>query len=557
AIIVLSFISITSWGGFFVYQKYFQNQNNEYFLISLDTPEEKISGETTDITILYSNPTNIPIASLTIDLNVPSGFLINNFSKEPTDPEKLIWQIGTLPANSNDSITISGIWLASVPSQTPIQAYANFRPSNFNSEFEKIATAYITTDKSALSIKLEGDEEGTPGEINNYTITLTNDSNFTWQNAQITLDLPDGFYLENSEPPLTSHDGEPPVWTIDSIESKEITEIKFSGSFAGDIEDFQYFTANLYLIKGREKIQLAEAQTFTDIVPSGANIKLVANGNSDIATVNPDDKLRVALSYTNTSDTEIDDAKLLLDFQSNESLPINWSDASLDGGVITRDGIIWNPDTIGIIQSQESKLLNLVFPIDFGINDGDTFKLVASATYNNTTIKSSPITIKINSDISLKAEARYYNQQGEKLGNGPLPPIVGESTTYKIYWRLDNSIHDLENIIVKATLPPTAQWSQQKSTDLGDISFNQETNEVTWKIKNLPSESSDITASFAVTITPEDNDINSFVKLLSSTKLTATDTETNAQLTSATNSLTTDLITDEYAQDKGLVQSAD
>lgn len=553
SVIALSIIAITAWTGFFVYTKFFETSHDENFSLSIEMNDELISGQKTSINIIYSNPTTVPIAALQIDANLPSGFKIENTSQSPTDTEKLIWNIGELAGLSDNKITIDGVWIAEVPSETPVQVYANFRPANFNADFEDIDVKYVTTISSVLNTTVTGNEEASPGDTVNYEIKVENTSEQTLENILVKLDLPDGFYLEESEPPVEA--GMVPEWAIASIEAAQTSTITFSGSFAADIEGFQYFDINTTIAsEGRDLIQ-NKVQAYTDVLISDFSVQLVANGSSDSTAVELGSNLRLSLAYENTGAEEINGLSLLLDFQAEDSIPINWNSASLDGGIITRDGIIWSASTLGKIPVNERRTLNLTFPIDsaLGVGDADSFTIIAEASGVHGTVKSSPITISVNSEAELEAIIRYYDDEGNVLGNGPLPPAAGETTTYRVYWTINNSVHNLENIKVTATLPPHTQWLDQTMSDLGDISFESSSKTITWSITSLSTDVSKISANFAISTTPDTDDVGSFVKMISSSSLSAKDSINGETLTDSVDSLSTDLEADEFATGKGAV----
>jgi hypothetical protein len=217
---------------------------------------------------------------------------------------------------------------------------------------------------------------------------------------------------------------------------------------------------------------------------------------------------------------------------------------------MTKEGIKW---TIDSLESKEKTILNTSFPIDesIGVGDTDNFRIVASVTSNGHVILSSPIDAWINSQAELGTTIRYYQDDGAVLGSGPLPPQVGQTTTYRVIWSITNSLHDLENITVKATLPPDVSWSANASQDLGAIVYNSDDNTVTWSISSISTDKTQIFGSFSISITPESGDIGSFMKLISGSDLYALDSLTQTTISRQTDSLTTDLIDDSYATANG------
>jgi hypothetical protein len=548
ATIVLAIIATTSWIGFFIYTRFFENSHDKSFELSINASDTLVSGQKTTIEILYSNPTNVPIASLQIDANFPSTFRVYSFDQDPTDLDNLIWELGSIQGMTNGKISIEGVWIAQVPSETPVQVRASYKPGNFNSNFEEIAVKYITTLEGTIKTQIIGPEEASSGESLNYTMTIENTGEESFENTIVDLDLPDGFYLQTSEPEIDA--GGPAQWILERLDPKSKQEINFTGTFASNIDGFQYFSVSTKFQINDNDIEQATAQTYSDVLASDVTVQLVANGS--IGTVSDDlgSTMRLSISIENGEEESIDNLAVLLDFQSDNSIPITWNKASLDGGTMTKEGIKW---TIDSLESKEKTILNTSFPIDesIGVGDTDNFRIVASVTSNGHVILSSPIDAWINSQAELGTTIRYYQDDGAVLGSGPLPPQVGQTTTYRVIWSITNSLHDLENITVKATLPPDVSWSANASQDLGAIVYNSDDNTVTWSISSISTDKTQIFGSFSISITPESGDIGSFMKLISGSDLYALDSLTQTTISRQTDSLTTDLIDDSYATANG------
>jgi hypothetical protein len=547
-VIVLAILAGTAWGGYFIFQKYFAASSSESFTVTISAPEQLKSGEHAKITIHYSNPTSVPLAQLNIEARLPASFQVATTNPLAGDLTKPTWDIGYLNAGSDGELTIEGLWTATVPSTTPLQVFANFRPANFNSDFQAVQTVSVTSLQSVLAADFSGEQEAVPGKSQEYLLSIQNLGSENLTNVLAEVKLPVGFYLEKGEP----------EWLISDLAPGAKTEIKFTGSFAADVTGFQYFDATISLKNDLEKLTQATAQTFTDVKGSAISLQLVAHGSSTDSAIDLGEKLRATLAYENTSDETMENVAVLLDFSSNKVFPIDWKTASLDGGKLTKDGVLWDAQTVGEIPAHEKRLLNLEFPIVGKLSEvqGDHFTLTALANIGDLSVRSTPITIKINSNAALVAEVRYFTADGAPLGAGPIPPLVDESTTYRVYWTVSNDLHDLENLTVTAILPPHVTWLNQATADLGTIAYKDISGEVVWSLPALPQDIKNVSANFAISIKPKTEDVGKFVKLISGSTLKATDSFTKTLLEQTGESLDTELPTDTFAAGKGSVMSA-
>jgi hypothetical protein len=172
----------------------------------------------------------------------------------------------------------------------------------------------------------------------------------------------------------------------------------------------------------------------------------------------------------------------------------------------------------------------------------------------NRVLRANPIRVRYRTDADVKAIARYFTEEGAPLGTGPLPPVAGKTTVYRIEWSIEKKLHGLDNLEVSAALPPNVAWSEQSLVDAGDIVYEEATRTVRWKLNRMPEDIRDLTARFDISLTPSDLDIGRFARLLGETRLTATDAATTEPLVRAKPALTTDLISDESAEGKGVVK---
>ena len=168
--------------------------------------------------------------------------------------------------------------------------------------------------------------------------------------------------------------------------------------------------------------------------------------------------------------------------------------------------------------------------------------------------ETSPIEIQINSNTGFYAFARYHDEDGNPLASGPLPPKVGQTTTYRVFWEVRNSLHDLHKGSTTANLPPGIIWTGNSASDIGTIIFDETTRLVTWNIDGLPASIPRVGAWFDVSVTPQSSDVGTFVKLINPIAFEITDKETDDTIHASTPILDTEIPQDQFAKGKGTVE---
>ncbi len=553
-VIVLATVAIVAYGSYFVYFKFFAGASQNPLTMTFDVPHDIVSGMPTTVTLHYINTARVPLAALAIDVNLPDAFVVLEMEPSPTNIDELSWNIGSIPQKGEGSIVVQGTWLSRVPSVTTLQALATYRPANFNADFDEVATQAITTNTSVVTLKAEGPEKMHPGESATYVFTVENTGELPANGAGLHLTLPSGFYMTSSTPVLDP--GTAPTWVLGDIAPSVTRVVTIVGSFTADVVDVQQIGAAATLLRGEDTLTQSEAQIFTDVAGNGLRLQLVANGASGDVSIDPGDPLRITAGYTNTGTTDMNDLSLLLDFTSADgAVPILWHDATLDGGRLTADGILWDTKTLGSLAAGENKMRNAMFPVKalLSTDDAQTFTVVVHATVGGVTIQSQPITVTLNSDTTFTSAARYYTDDGAPIGDGPLPPKVGQTTAYRIEWSMNNSLHALNDVRATATLPPSVTWVGDARSGLGTVAYDDASRTISWAITNIADDAGVINATFSVRVTPSTGDVGTFLKLLSGSALRATDSVTHSSIQLTADALTTDLTTDENAEGKGAV----
>ncbi len=553
-VLFLAVVAIASYTGFFIFSTFLSvPRENKPLIMSIEAPQDIKSGERTTVIITYQNPRQVPLAALELDVNMPTAFDLVAADPAPTDSQDMIWTIGSFGAQSDGKIVLEGIWQAAVPSTTNIQVLAHYRPANFNADFSDIANFEVTTLGSTLVALVEGPETAIPGEQLSFTATISNTGNETVPSPGFRLDLPPGFILSGSTPALEA--GSEPKWELTDLARGASTTITWQGSFAGDIEqDVTQFTGKVFITEDGLELLQVSSNWFVNIATSGARVSVVGNGDSTVATTSAGEVLRVTIRYENTGSEEITDGTLLLDFVPGSGIPILWDKASLAGGTITKEGIVFSEESVGKLMPGDKKSFSLSFPIKESLtnDDIDTWTITAFASQGVTTVQTTPLTVKLNAQTTLNAEARYYSASGAPLGEGPLPPKVGAATTYKVFWSFTATIHDFENLEVSATLPPDITWSDRITSSHGTLSYDEATHVVRWVIDFLEAGQGG-EAEFSLTATPGSEDVDTFIKLLSASAFVAEDAATNMSVKAEAAELTSELSTDTTANGKGLV----
>lgn len=156
------------------------------------------------------------------------------------------------------------------------------------------------------------------------------------------------------------------------------------------------------------------------------------------------------------------------------------------------------------------------------------------------------------SDIKLNSYAFYYNEYGDQIGIGPLPPIAGIPTNYWIFFEIQNGENDVKNIDLYTNLGKNVYNTKNKNIKLGDFTINQN-GQINWSTINI-EKNQKIKIAFEVSFVPDENSIGKIINIIHNTKIFAYDEMCKKQISTEGEDLDTNLKYDSYAKNQGIIQ---
>jgi len=254
----------------------------------------------------------------------------------------------------------------------------------------------------------------------------------------------------------------------------------------------------------------------------------------------------VSLNITNTLDETVYD--MLVEVIPGGNVLDENSIKSTDGFYDSNTGTVrWevaNNDSFDRVLPGQSRR------IEFGVEPGTikttaSFDLVvnvyarrvAESSAQETLIGSTRAEAKYSSNITLGSQA---NRNAGRFGDsGPIPPKVGETTTYTLVVAAEAGANDIANGIVETSLPVHVEWLNQYEAD-GEVTYNSVSQTLKWEVGDIPSRSRK-ELYFQVSLKPSVSQIDSEPTLLNGQNMRANDRFTGVLLQDDAAAVTTEL----------------
>jgi len=570
---VFSVLLIVSVAGFLVFSNLNQQTfTNERVTFKIEPPISVVAGQDQTYTVIISNNEKVNLYNLEINLLYPDAFKYASGTPEAAGDKNNIWDFSVLKVGESKEIKLTGRITAALNSIQNLSGTMTFKPENMNADFNQKASVDLGVNSSVLTMTIDGDEKVLANKETQYTVTLNNIGAETLQNIEVTAEFPKGFTVTSSTP--DSKAGTNNIWTIDKLATSTSATstanqktILIAGNYSGVIDSGnQELKVSASLKSGGNSLLMAEQSYVTSIVKNQLDLSLVVNGSGEDQAVSFGDLLFYTLTYKNTGQDELKNIELKATLNSDV---LDW-DTFSDNNSGKKKGstITWTgkevPKLLSLRPGEEGEISWQIRVKDLStINQADVAKYniesTAEATVTNKdggtdTMSSKILTNSINSDLSLQAAARYYDENNLALGAGPIQPKAGSASSYNIKLTLANNLHNIGNIIVTATLPNNINWDNKEFHDTGNVAYSAKTRKITWMVSKLSKTAQGASANFNLSITPTENDIGRVLILLPEVQMIAKDLDTGADISKTVKAITTSFNDPILGQVSGIVE---
>lgn len=564
----LLFLTILAAFSYLAYSYFFSTGNSAGKVeLVVSAPEKVRVGEEFSYSIEYYNPGKTSLSKVYLEVQYPDNFIINNFSSEPRNGD-YGWSLKDVAPGEKGLVTITGQLINKIDSVNIITARLNYSSADYSAQFKKEESVSTILSDFGFKADLDYSQTAFIGQENEVNLIFSDMQESFLGDFQLSFSLPEETNV--SLPPLNK-EGEK--------ESSSTLNITKSGGTSWQISNLRpelgrqeipiVYKINTGIadpeIKVRLEKKMSDGQVYIfwekafkpELVKSDLNLTMFVNGVKSDSAVNFGQRLQYVLSYSNQGSTAFKDVVILASLKGDF---LNFASLKMTiPGEVNNNTIIWTKKELPALEEiKPGQSGEIAFSIDLNdFKDSDFGKNLTVTSYaqygvNNKETqgesnKSNTIINKINSDLSLSEEIRYFNQDNQPVGSGPLPPRSGEKTFFKVYWSVKNNLHELSDVRVTLDLPANVAWDERNSTNVGNIFYDSANNQMIWEIGRLPVSVYRADAEFGISILPSSGDINKILVLSPGAVISANDTETNSLMINKTSVKTTKLEDDDIA----------
>ncbi|MBI2458930.1 MAG: hypothetical protein HYV53_00050 [Parcubacteria group bacterium] len=565
----------------YVYLKLVASQSSA--ALEFNGKKEVVAGQEFYYEVNYKNEDKASLSKIEIKITYPEDFIFMDSEPMPGRNNNF-WEIAGLEPHRSGVIRIKGKLVGLADTSQTILADMLYRPQNFSSEFKKSASyetkindigldfsfdnssSALVNETNEIKVKLKTKTEN---YINNFRLNIEHPAEVDLLGAeqvQAPVDLPAQAGMAKRVGPVIAPD-RPDSWLLSDFgknENEFKIKFKIKEKKQPNVSIKLKFELPESAVNQPIKYHLFYQKDFTiDAVKSALNINLIANGSPFDQGADFGQTLNYSINYTNKGEATMKDIIIMAILESDF---LDWpSLKDQNNGQVSGNAISWSKQEIPALAELPSGAEGV---IDFSLKLKTAAEIDLSKAYQVKSYvryslagktaaadsQSNTIINKINSDLNLSEQLRYFNDDNIAVGSGPLPPKVGQTTGLKVYWAINNNLHELSDLRISAALPANVAWDGKNRSSVGSLDYDSQTNQVVWQVGRLPVTAYKADAEFNLNVSPGEADRNKLMIILPGTVVSAVDSETKTPINKTLKAKTTKLEGDNLANTDGLVE---
>ena len=530
-------------GGF----HYFQDS----FVLKISPQEMNLkSGQVATYVVSYENNNKFVLSLATLAMKFPDNFTLLEVSRTDYNRQDNTLFLGDLASGANGQLIIQGRLFGDIEKTEEIVAHVSYYKTNkwgarLWGLFGDLASYSFRPTGSQVSVALGLPETLISNEEFDLPISIVNNTDVVIDELKLVPGMMKNFqvvtatdnYIDGAWYFYQLKPGDRVVVnSIAKVATTELsTEIKFDA--------FIKYNGN-YL----KQFSLNKRQDIFD--PHFTTMAVI-----DRSVVKVGETVKYSVTLRNTNGYNIEDLSLKLTLDGSY-----FDVASLTpGGQVSGNTVTLDQSrlpALALIMPNETKTLDFFVKIKNSsagsINPNMTIGNKVSFVVNNlpATVRVNDVNVKVSSDLNVRAFARYYSAEGDQLGRGPLPPVVGQKTKYWVFLQILNDINAVDNLTLTATLPPNVDYENRTLVPVGNaILYDKNTRTIKWSISKVKVDPTNVGVALEVGLTPSAVDLGKYATLLRDIRVSGTDSFTREVLTEQVAEITTNISFD----DKGIL----
>jgi hypothetical protein len=512
--------------------------SKEILRLEILGPEKIKAGEEIEYIIKYKNNGNFVLENPKLIFDLPQSSLTED------GKTRLMQDLQDIYPGKEELIKIKTRFLGKEGDSKTAKAIISYTPKNLTARYE--AETSFTTQIDSVPITLDFDlpTRFEKGKQIQYSVNYFSNIDYPLENLILKIYPVSGFNFESSDPKsLDNHE-----WELETINKTDGGRINITGRIASEDVQKLIFKAEIGMWRQNNFVVIKEVEKEVEIIQPLLLISQQVNGSSSYVA-SPGEILHYKIFFRNIGSSPFENLFMVVRIDGS-ALDFSTIQARNKGQVQPNDNmIVWDYKDVSMLKNlnvQEEGSVEFYAKVkDNFTASGQNQATAVITTDVNISQITQKFTVKVNSGLTISQKAFYQNLGIQNLG--PIPPKVGQTTTYTIQWDIRNYFSDAKNVKVKATLPQNVSLTGKimPENELYNFSFDSVSREVVWSAGDILAgtgvNGDPYMLSFQVSLVPSESQKGSTAPLIGQVQISGenqfTGTEIKAQNSGVNTSL--------------------
>jgi len=525
--------------------------SKEILKLEILGPDTAKIGDEIEYTVEYKNNGNFVLEQAKLTFVLPDNSLAEDgktiFAKNLND----------IYPGDQESVKIKARLLGKDGDLKTAKASLSYVPKNITATYESDTTFITKVDSAPITLDFDLPTKVERGKSLQYSINYFSNVDYPLENLSIKVDPTPGFDFVSSDPASLDKS----EWKLQTLNKAQGGRISITGKVSADTNQNLTFAASLGMWQNGNFIVMKHSSVTVQVIQPLLFISQQVNGSSSYIA-SPGETLHYQIFFRNIGSTSFDNLFMVTKL---DSTALDMSTIQADGGGQAQPDdnmIVWDQSQVAQlrhldVQQQGEVDFDVKVKSDWSPSAADANNTVISDEVNISQI-TQKFTIKVSSGLTISQKGFY--KSSDITNSGPIPPKVGQATTYTINWEIKNYFSDAKNVKIKATLPQNVSLTGQISPqgELSNFSFDSTSREIVWSAGDIPA-GAGVTGdkkilSFQVSLTPDSSQKGSVAPLIDQAQISGENQFTNTTITSHDSGIDTSLPDDFADSGGGIVQ---
>ena len=471
--------------------------------LTIDAPIEFTAGEEIFYKIMYKNKSRVAWQNVELVFNTPRGFNFSGSNQEVSiTRNSVVWRVGDIASGAEGEFHVRGLLIGEQNETATGKVDILVTPENFPSgRFLKSTVLATTITALPLEVALDIPKDAASGERVLASISVRNLSNHSLEGVYLKLRPAENIELSTDDIDFTSGYLETSKeWRLQSLDSLESGDFTFVFYVTGQPGEARIIDVEAGIRQKDEEFTQRELTYIVTVSASEVLVKQTYNESLGPIVVKAGDTVQGKVHYSNVGTVGLKDVIVKVKFEGIGFFP---SSLQFHGGAYdsAKKTVMWSAATVpelAILQPQQGGEISYSFtvlPTHEYPEAGEGAKnnvIVSVATVDSPDIPtpvggqksvvSDRAVLSVETDLSLDVDAFYDDGRLGLNSEGPLPPKVGETTSYTVRFRVGSSLNDVSEARVVAVFPDGVRFTGKSYKTNGEMMFNDRTGELIWSI---------------------------------------------------------------------------